>query len=41
MVANAEEAQRARIYRALLLWAAVMVVTAPLLTWLLLVVPFA
>jgi di/tricarboxylate transporter len=39
VVANASAAERARIYRALLSWGMVMVITAPLVTWLLFVVP--
>jgi Na+/H+ antiporter NhaD/arsenite permease-like protein len=38
VVANATAAERAVVYRGLLAWAAVMVVTAPLATWLLFVV---
>jgi di/tricarboxylate transporter len=38
VVANAAEAERAAVYRGLLGWAAVMVITAPLATWLLFVV---
>jgi Na+/H+ antiporter NhaD/arsenite permease-like protein len=38
VVANATAAERAAVYRGLLAWAAVMVVTAPLATWLLFVV---
>jgi Na+/H+ antiporter NhaD/arsenite permease-like protein len=38
VVANAAEAERAHVYRGLLAWAAIMVVTAPLATWLLFVV---
>ena len=38
VVANAPAAERAVVYRGLLAWAAVMVVTAPLATWLLFVV---
>jgi Na+/H+ antiporter NhaD/arsenite permease-like protein len=38
VVANAAAAERAAVYRGLLAWAAVMVVTAPLATWLLFVV---
>jgi di/tricarboxylate transporter len=41
VVANAEDVERSRIYRGLLLWGAVMVVTAPLLTWLIFIVPAA
>ena len=39
VVANAEAEERSRIYRGLLLWGAVMVATAPLLTWLIFIVP--
>lgn len=39
VVANAEDEERAHIYRGLLLWGGVMVVTAPLLTWLIFIVP--
>ncbi len=38
VVANAAEAERAVVYRGLLAWAALMVITAPLATWLLFVV---
>jgi len=38
VVANTAAAERAVVYRGLLAWAAVMVVTAPLATWLLFVV---
>jgi di/tricarboxylate transporter len=38
VVANAADHERPRIYRGLLLWGAVMVITAPLLTWLIFVV---
>jgi di/tricarboxylate transporter len=41
VVANAEDEERPRIYRGLLLWGAVMVVTAPLLTWLIFILPAA
>ena len=34
VVANAEEAERAHVYRGLLLWGGVMVLTAPIATWL-------
>jgi di/tricarboxylate transporter len=37
-VASAEENERPRVYRALLLWGAAMVVTAPLVTWLIFIV---
>jgi len=39
VVANAEDDERARIYRGLLLWGAAMVITAPLLTWLIFILP--
>lgn len=39
VVANAEDEERSQIYRALLLWGGVMVLTAPLLTWLIFIVP--
>jgi len=39
VVANASEEERARVYRALLSWGALMVVTAPLVTWLVFVLP--
>ena len=39
VVANAADHERPKIYRGLLLWGAVMVITAPLLTWLIFVVP--
>ena len=39
VVANAADDERPKIYRGLLLWGAVMVVTAPLLTWLIFIVP--
>jgi di/tricarboxylate transporter len=38
VVANAESAERDRVYRGLLLWGAAMVITAPPLTWLFFVV---
>jgi len=41
VVANAEDEERQMIYRGLLLWGAVMVVTAPLLTWLIFIAPGA
>ena len=41
VVANAADDERARIYRGLLLWGAVMVVTAPPLTWLIFIFPSA
>jgi len=34
VVANADDDERAKVYRGLLIWGAVMVVTAPLITWL-------
>jgi di/tricarboxylate transporter len=37
-VASADDDERPRIYRGLLLWGAAMVVTAPLLTWLIFIV---
>lgn len=39
VVANADEEERAQVYRGLLLWGGVMVVTAPLLTWLIFILP--
>ena len=39
VVANAADQERPAIYRGLLLWGAVMVVTAPLLTWLIFILP--
>jgi di/tricarboxylate transporter len=39
VVANAEDAERAHVYRGLLAWGAAMVVTAPFVTWLLFVLP--
>lgn len=39
VVANTEDDERARIFRGLLLWGATMVITAPLLTWLIFIVP--
>lgn len=39
VVANAEDEERPQIYRGLLLWGAAMVVTAPLLTWLIFIIP--
>jgi di/tricarboxylate transporter len=39
VVANADEAERPMVYRGLLLWGAVMVVTAPIVTWLVFVFP--
>ncbi len=41
VVANAEEEERAHVYRGLLLWGGVMVITAPLLTWLIFILPAA
>jgi di/tricarboxylate transporter len=38
VVANAEDHERARVYRGLLWWGAAMVVTAPIVTWLIFVV---
>jgi di/tricarboxylate transporter len=38
VVANAESAERERVYRGLLLWGGVMVITAPVLTWLFFVI---
>ena len=38
VVANAEDEERPHIYRGLLLWGAAMVLTAPLLTWLVFIV---
>ena len=38
VVANAEAEERAQIYRGLLWWGAAMVITAPLLTWLIFIV---
>jgi hypothetical protein len=37
-VASADDDERPRIYRGLLIWGAAMVVTAPLLTWLIFIV---
>jgi Na+/H+ antiporter NhaD/arsenite permease-like protein len=39
VVANAASDERAHVYRGLLTWGAVMVLTAPILTWLLFVLP--
>jgi di/tricarboxylate transporter len=39
VVANADEEERRRVYRGLLLWGAAMVITAPLLTWLIFIMP--
>jgi di/tricarboxylate transporter len=41
VVANASEEERPFVYRGLLAWGAVMVITAPLVTWLLFVLPAA
>ena len=41
VVANAEDEERPRVYRGLLLWGAAMVVTAPPLTWLIFIVSAA
>jgi di/tricarboxylate transporter len=41
VVANASDQERPAVYRGLLAWGAVMVVTAPLVTWLLFVLPAA
>jgi di/tricarboxylate transporter len=38
VVANAEQIERRRVYQGLLAWAAVMVVTAPVVTWLIFIV---
>jgi hypothetical protein len=40
-VANAAEAERAGVYRGLLWWGAAMVVTAPIVTWLVLILPIS
>ena len=40
-VANADEAERRHVYRGMLAWGAAMIVIAPLLTWLVFVVPRA
>jgi di/tricarboxylate transporter len=40
VVANADDRERAHVYRGMLAWGAVMVVTAPILTWLLFVLPW-
>jgi Na+/H+ antiporter NhaC len=37
-VASAEDDERSRVYRGLLIWGAAMVVTAPLVTWLIFIV---
>lgn len=39
VVANSEEEERTRIYRGLLWWGVAMVITAPLLTWLIFILP--
>ena len=39
VVANAEDEERTQIYRGLLWWGAAMVITAPLLTWLIFILP--
>jgi di/tricarboxylate transporter len=39
VVANTRAEERERVYRALLIWGALMVVTAPLITWALFIVP--
>ena len=41
VVANAAEAERTRVYRALLWWGTIMVLSAPILTWLIFVLPFS
>ena len=41
VVANSEEKERTRIYRGLLWWGVAMVITAPLLTWLIFILPAA
>jgi Na+/H+ antiporter NhaD/arsenite permease-like protein len=41
VVANASDEERQHVYRGLLVWGAVMVVTAPFVTWLLFVLPAA
>ncbi len=41
VVANAEDDERAQVYRGLLLWGAAMIATAPLLTWLIFIIPAA
>ena len=41
VVANSEEEERTRIYRGLLWWGVAMVITAPLLTWLIFILPAA
>jgi di/tricarboxylate transporter len=38
VVANADEAERPRVYRGLLQWGAAMIVTAPIITWLIFIV---
>ena len=39
VVANASEAERPTVYRGLLAWGAAMVITAPVITWLVFVLP--
>jgi Na+/H+ antiporter NhaD/arsenite permease-like protein len=39
VVANAEDEERAQVYRGLLWWGMAMIITAPLLTWLLFILP--
>jgi di/tricarboxylate transporter len=39
VVANADEDERPRVYRGLLWWGTAMVVTAPVLTWLIFILP--
>jgi di/tricarboxylate transporter len=41
VVANADDQERPRIYRGLLLWGGAMVLTAPLMTWLIFILPAA
>jgi di/tricarboxylate transporter len=41
VVANASDGERERVYRGLLAWGAVMVLTAPIVAWLLFIVPRA
>jgi hypothetical protein len=41
VVANARDDERPRIYRGLLLWGAAMVISAPVLTWMIFIVPAA
>jgi hypothetical protein len=38
VVANADENERPHVYRGLMLWGAAMIVTAPLVTWLIFIV---